>query len=586
MGQNPLATKNRNKVLPPSRRSDVDWFAQQESDWFSEQEKLFETEQQLAKSQPTPLGAGPLGAPQVGGRTGGAGPMQQNAADKGNSLDLPDVGGFMRENLPLVAGTIGSGAAAYATGGMSIPLQALIGVSAAGTSAGLGELGKYEIREAQGLPAPPTVGEKLKGAGSAALTEGVLPEVMGQGTGTVVRFGGNVISRIGAAAKNSELVQRLANPKNIRMSPGGREVGKRTQDVIEANRRGAKDPLSAKYDELLSSPFGHARQLDYAEGGYGEPLFTQDLPTQFTMQEAPGPRIVDEGSNSFTIEEPPTEFSITEKGPTIAARHQKRSDALEDARSANKRDDSKAARRERAKAETQWKEMEKAAQDNGMTMDEYKSLNDAWAKVTDQYDNTFMRQIKNKKGSNFIDMLSNPRGWKSFKSITKSEGSGTIETVYDNPDLVRNLRSTLDNASWERLTTAVQKKIVRDATDTLGDIKPDILARKLRDMVDYGAKDLVPNYKELTQFAQILKRHTGGPLAVPKFGGDMGMTARLIKMSGFDNALTVPDVGRKMNQARTGYKGRGQRTTERIGSLGTAAALADYSPDKIPDPPK
>jgi len=550
MGQNPRARsasasgpralQSKNKVLPPAMRTDAsgDWFAQQESDWFTQQEQMFEQEQQMTKA---PLmGAGPLaGQPQGSGRMGGAGNVQPGPGT--SQFNLPDVGGFLKENLPLIGGTVASGAAAFGTGGMSLPAQLGIGASMGMGGAMFG----HELRDSMNdVPDPPT-GEIDWDMLKSGVTEGVLPEITGQAIGGGARIIGNVASRIGAAGRNSKLINRIANPREIPMSTGGREVGRQTQAVIDIGRKAAKAPLSAKYDELLQGPFGSARSID-------------------------------------VLEDAPDSFTVAETGPTNARRHELRSDALDDQRAAKRRDEPKQARRETAKAKRQFDAMEKAANDNGLSMDDYVAVNSAWAKVAEQYDNSFMKQSGNMKGSNFMDLLTNPKAWKSRKVTSELGGA---EVPLDNPDLLNNLKANLDSASWGRLQTAVQKKIVRDSTDIQGNIVANRLAMKIRKMLDYGAKDLIPQHKELLDFAVKLDK---GVTGLPTVGMRTGAVNATLKMLGLD----TPSVGRRMNTGKAGWKGKGQKTAERLGALGASAAMADYTPGQsrndsdIPDPPR
>jgi hypothetical protein len=391
--------------------------------------------------------------------------------------------------------------------------------------------------------------------------------------GMVPRMVGNVASRFGASARNTRLADRLADPVNA--VPGNPlRAGTSVQKTIGSNRMAEETPITAEYDRIFSGPLGQARRLEYSEGGHGQPIMTDEMPTQFTMQEGLEPTVRGDLNNDFTIEEPPTEFSVTEKGPTFATRHQRRSEALGDARAYEKSPDRRVeARRARAKAEHETKQMEQAAADNGLSMDEYRAANDAWGRVQQKFGNPFQNQIQGKKGSNFIQMLTNPRGWKSMRTMDPESG---VKVMKDNPDLVKNLKEAVgDPKAWEALTTAVQKRIVRESTDPLtGEISAPRLAKKLTDMTDFGAHDLVPNRAELLEFAKTLDKYTRGPLKVPRGNQSLGVVDRVISTMGLDNALVTPDVGRKMAQARPGQKFASQRVAERTGQLGIAASQA------------
>lgn len=591
-----------------------DWFAQAEADWFSSMEQQFETEnqQQMQKAAsipavptlgapgqttgvgdpsgynaliqkdrsiprvpttatgakpaiaPQPKGAGPRGAAKPGGRMGGAGAAKPQTV----SEDIfPNVGDFLVDNAPLIAGTVASGISAAASGGASIPIQIGMGMLSAGGGAMMGKGAQNQLRaDTTGIPQPP-VGT---GMIEAAIVDGMLPEATGVLAAGTTRVGKNILSRIGAAGRNRKLMDNISNPHGIKMDNPLR-VGKPVQRHIAEAAQSAKDPLNQKYDEFLQGPLGTARRLDYAESGHGQPLITES-PGQFTIQEAPEPQIKGDLNSDFTIEEPPTQFTVTEKGPTFAQRHTKRSEALADQRAYKKSGDKpKAARKAGKMAAAEMAEMEKIAQDNGMKMDEYTALNDAYRQVSEKFDNTFQRSIQSKKGVNVIEMLTSPKSWKSQR---RPVGERKLDIMQDPPELVKNLRDAVGNDEvWKVVQTAVQKRIVRQASDMHGNIQPRVLARRIRDMVDFGAEELVPNHKELLQFAQILDEHTGGPLSVPRMNASMGVIDRVLKATKMDNAMSTPDVGRIMRQRNTPGFSRKERIAGRTAHAATATTI-------------
>ena len=524
-----------------------DPFAQldQDFDAFKKLDEDFAKSQQMsplggrAQGVPTPPQAGQP----IGGRMSGAGPMQQgNAGANPNERIGPNVGGFLRDNLPMAAGQAAAMGTAAATGGLSIPAQMLLTAGAATGGAGLGKVGEMEIREFQGLQAPPTWGAKAINVGDAAVTEGLIPELFGQALGGVSRVVGNVRSRIGAGKRNQKLVKSLADPKGLGGSPSGSEVGRMAQEQILDQRAAAEAPLTAEYDRVLKGPFGKAQ-----------------------VHKPVGPATV----TGTRLHVP--------AGPTNASRHVKRSEALEDARGYAKVPDRRRdARRARARAEGHAKQIEQAAKDNGMSTKDYDAVSRAWARTQEQYGNAFMNQAVSQKGSNFIHTLTQPRSWKSYKPSGR-------QTKNDNPSLVKNLKANLsaDPKAWDALTTAVQKRIVRESTDMHGNIRPQALERRLRQMLDGGASELLPQAKQLMEFAKTLDKHSGS-MRVPTIGHKTGAVDRVLRATRLD----MPDVGRIQTRKGKGWKGKGQKATERVGSAGAALATADYDELTVPEPPR
>lgn len=519
-------------------------------------------------------------------------------------------GESIRENLPTIGGAIG-GITAAATGIAGLPALAAASVGAAAGKGYLdatrfvqstdfnGTLNPYKWTSESptpqkpiptNLPVPTSVGQGALEAGEAGLMQGALPEAMGMGAGFGVRKLGNLAYRIGAQGRNAKYIEGLVNPQKAPIAPSGRNVGQPIQRFVAANKRGAEVPLQEDYSELLNGEFGKAKRLEVRDTGpqvtREGPVVTREDPTSFDMAD-----------ESFDVS--PESFEVGPTGPSIAEHHSARSEALKAGRVSGERDPQK-VRGLMGDASQHMDEIKQIADENGLDPQRYVQLNDAYRQVQERYGNKFVRSLQNKTGGNLIDTLTNPKSWQTFKH-TEGTGADRIRVSEDQPGLVQALKSAIgDESAWADLQTAVQKNILRKSTDAArGDINPDLLAKNIRNMLDSGAKDLVPANGELMKIAQFLAKHNdksvsglrgdemmmyglGSVLASAGQYPAAGMAAGVGgAMRGYRalSGMGTPDLARHAAQA-AGFKGLGEKAAGVAGRVTGYAGNVAYTEDK------
>ncbi len=519
-------------------------------------------------------------------------------------------GEAIRENLPMIGG-VGAGIVGAVGGLAAAPAVGLAGLAAMGgkgyqdlarfasSTDFNGSLNPYKWTSEsptaqqpipQNLPVPTSLGQSASEMGQAGLVNGVLPELMGQGMGLGFQKAGNALMRIGAPGRNAKLIESKVNPQGTKMAPSGANVGKPMQRFIAQGRKAEEVPLQEKYTDLLQGPFGQARGLEVRETG---PQVVREGPV--ITDEVPG-KYFDVADESFDVA--PDSFEVGPVGPSIAERHSARSEALAGGRRTMDRDPN-ATRLAMKAADTELQEITKIAEDNGLDPSRYMQLNAAYKQVQEKFGNKFVRSMQDKTGANFIDALTKPKTWKTFKG-TEGEGAGRIRLSKDQPELLSALKDAIgDPAAWQDLQTAVQKNILRKSTDAATkEINPTQLAKHLRDMIDGGAKELVPASGDLMKYAAILAKHAQK---------DSGIRAEELILSGIGSGLAgagnypgagvafglaggmrgyralsgmgTPDLARAAAQ-QAGYKGPERMAGSMVGRLGIGAAEGQYEKEK------
>lgn len=431
----------------------------------------------------------------------------------------------VRQNLPMIGGITG-GLAAMGTG--MLPAAALAGLTAAGAK-GLQDLWRYRDQ----LPTPPTEGDALMSAGTEGLTKGVIPEVTGRAFSGITGLFGDTVSRLGAEGRNAKAFESAANPKALKVSRTGGEVGQQVQATTKIAKENAEAPLSSQYDTLLNGKFGQSREVvrDPVTGRMG-------------------------------------------KGDSIAQMHQDRSDLLGPGITAQERTTAMAPRTRGAAvkaANDKLDQIARTAKQHGMDADEYIDLSNKWRDVQEQYANPMQRQLQSKAGGNVIDQLMRPNSWKSF---IKQGGTAKL----DQQQLATRFMSTLDPAMQDKVKAAITKRILNDEASVDGKIVPTKLLAALDRMDKYGVSDkMVNNSSALRAYAKVLQKYGDAP-EIPGIVKGAGFINKLL-----DRGLGDPDVQR-MAARMADKRGAGQKIAEAFGLFGSEYPQYQDT-ETIPEPP-
>lgn len=437
---------------------------------------------------------------------GGTGIFAPGAMANAQIAPPPTFMQRMRQNLPSIGGFVGGTAAA-----LSAPLWApsaplvipAVAALSAGGGAAIGNEAKNMIRGMQGLPTPPTAGERLKEDLSEGITSGVLPELTGQGLGYLGGKAANVAMRPFARGRNAKLLDKVTNPQGLpfREPQSGAEYGQPFQVNANTNYRMEKGPLEQEYTKLYEGPFGKARELVRAKGG----RFAQ--------------------------------------GSTIKELASERSDMLAKGRTA-KEAGMGVIPRSKAEASAEagriYKRIETTAKRYKMSTADYDKLNEAWGQMEGLYGTKVARQVRRgMKGTDVIDILSSPKRWRTFMQ-------GSSETPVDAPGLLENIKGMVDEPTWKATQSAVQKNILYKSSKG-GTLNGATLKANLDELEKHlgpKAKDLAPALDKLKEVADIFRKSYGTPDAPDILNRKVTLLQWALK----NLHMETPDLTRIMKQ--------------------------------------